>query len=148
VAVFVINEWLWADLSGDNGRDHQLQTVRLIENLVVSDHKVVVIEGSQFDRKAWNLCKSANSLVIQAVVAFVLNIRQNSDRCQILKPEVVAALPDELAAATKPDDHYLIQAQLAVNGAIVVTTDAPLRGALVATGLPCISREEFLASYF
>ncbi len=148
MAVFVINEWLWADLSGANGTERQLQTVSLIGNFVASNHQIVVIEGSQFDRKAWNLCKSGNHLVVQAVVAFVVNIRQNSDRCLILKPEAAVELPDEFTKATKPDDHYLIQAQLAVNGAILVTTDAPLRKALDRTGLPCIFREEFLDSYF
>ncbi len=148
MAVFVINEWLWADLSGENGRDHQLQIVSLIENLAVSEHQVVVIEGSQFDRKAWSLCKSANQLVVQAVVAFVVSIRQNSDRCLILKPDAAAVLPDEIAVKTKPDDHYLIQAQLAVDGAVLVTTDAPLRAVLDGAGLPCISREEFLDNYF
>jgi hypothetical protein len=64
--------------------------------------------------------------------------------CTGRKGEAVAALPEELAAAAKPDDHYLIQAQLAVDGAIVVTTDNPLREALDSADLPCISREEFL----
>ncbi|MFZ0761906.1 MAG: hypothetical protein WAM69_18320 [Candidatus Sulfotelmatobacter sp.] len=148
MAVFVINEWLWADLSGENGRGHQLKTVTLIENLVQSNHQIVVIEGSQFDRKAWSLCKSTNHMVVQAVVAFVVNIRQNSDRCLILKPQAATALPAELAAAIKPDDHYLIQAQFAVEGAIIVTTDAPLRQVLDRAGLPCIFREEFLDNYF
>jgi len=148
VAVFVINEWLWADLSGDNGRDRQLAAVSLIGHLAVSEHRIVVIEGSQFDRKAWNLCKSTDALVVRSVVAFVKDIRQNSDRCLILRAEAAPALPDELAAGIKPDDHYLIQAQLAVEKAILVTTDNPLREALARTGLSCISREEFLRTCF
>jgi hypothetical protein len=147
VAAFVINEWLWADLSGDNGRALQFQAIRLIENLIASDHQIVVIEGSEFDRKAWKLCKSSNELVIQAVVAFVTSIRQDSDRCLILKPDAVVALSNELAAVIKPDDHYLIQAQQAVEGSIIVTTDNPLRGILRGAGLVCISREEFFSAF-
>jgi hypothetical protein len=148
VAVFVINEWLWADLSGDNGIGHQRRAVSLIGDLVVCDHRIVIIEGSQFDRKAWNLCKSANALVVRSVVAFVKDIRQNSDRCRILKPEEAADLPDEFAARIKPDDRYLIQAQLAVAGAILVTTDNPLREVLGSIGLSSMSREEFLSTCF
>jgi hypothetical protein len=108
----------------------------------------VIIEGSQFDRKAWNLCKSTNPLVVRSVVAFVKDVRQNSDRCLILKPEAAATLPDELAERIKPDDRYLIQAQLAVAGAVLVTTDNPLREVLGRAGLGCMSREEFLANCF
>jgi hypothetical protein len=143
VAVFVINEWLWADLAEDNGRDRQLQAVGLIQSLVASTHQIVVIEGSRFDQNAWNLCKNNSSLVVKAVVAFVLNIRQNSDRCLILKPDRVGTLPDALSAAIKPDDHYLVQAQLAVIGSIVVTTDNPLRQALLNAGHLCLLRDEF-----
>lgn len=144
MAVFVINEWLWADLSGANSRGHQIEAISLIEHLVTCDHQIVVIEGSEFDRKAWNLCKSTDTLVVKSVVAFVKDIRQNSDRCLILRPEAAAPLPDGLAAEIKPDDRYLIQAQLAVAGAIIVTTDGPLREALHRFGLGCITREEFL----
>jgi rRNA-processing protein FCF1 len=65
-----------------------------------------------------------------------------------LKPEDVVNIPEDLASATKPDDHYLIQALLMMDGAILVTTDNPLREALGKAGLNCISREEFLNSYF
>ncbi len=144
MAAFVINEWLWHDLAGDNGRDRQLQAVNLIENLVASEHQIVVIQGSRFDQKAWSLCNHANQLVVGSVVAFVNSIRLNSDRCRILNPSEVGALPEHLTVAIKPDDHYLIQAQLAVDGATVVTTDNPLRRALENAGLSCVSRDEFL----
>ncbi len=149
MAVFVINEWLWADLSGSNGRDNQLQAASLIDNLVVSDHRIVIIEGSSFDQKAWNLCRNINNLIVQRLAGFYVSaVRQNSDRCQILKPEAIADLPNELAYATKQDDHYLIQALLTVTGAILVTTDNPLRETLGRARLNCISREEFLRDYF
>jgi len=60
----------------------------------------------------------------------------------------VVALSDDLASSIKPDDHYLIQAQLNVSGAVLVTTDTPLREVVLKTGLQCLSREEFLSTYF
>lgn len=148
MAVFVINEWLWADLSRDNGQDRQLQAVNLIDSIGRSAHRIVIIEGTAFDRKAWNLCKAAGAIVQRIAGIYVSVIRQNSDRCQILKPEEIEDLTNELASMTKPDDHYLIQALLAVEGAILVTTDNPLRESLSRAGLSCISREEFLVTYF
>ncbi len=148
MAIFVMNEWLWADLSGSNGPLAQREAFSVIEKLPASDHRIVVIEGSSFDRKAWNLCKSTNLIVQRIAGVYVANVRQNSDRCQILKPEAVDALPNELASAIKPDDQYLVQAQLSVSGAVLVTTDDPLRKAVGEAGLSCLSREEFLRTYF
>lgn len=148
MAIFVINEWLWHDLLGSNGLLNQRQAFAVIEKLPASDHRIVVIEGSSFDRKAWNLCKNTDLIVQRIAGAYVRNVRQNSDRCQLLKPEAVVALPDELASAIKPDDQYLVQAQLSVSEAILVTTDDPLREAVGKAGLSCLSREVFLRTYF
>ena len=149
MAIFVINEWLWADLSGSNGLLAQREAFNVIEKLTMSDHRIVVIEGSSFDRKAYNLCKSTNPMIVQRIAgAYLKNVRQNSNKCLILKPDAAVVLPDQLASATKLDDHYLVQAQLSVIGAILVTTDEPLREAVGKAGLSCLSREKFLSTYF
>ena len=149
MAVFVINEWLWADLSGSNGNEAQREAFGVIENLPSSDHRIVIIEGSKFDQKAWNLCGNTHPMTVQRIAGiYVSTVRVNADRCQILKPEAVVDIPQNLASATKPDDHYLIQALLTVQGAILVTTDNPLREVIGRAGLGCMTREEFLSSYF
>jgi predicted nucleic acid-binding protein len=79
---------------------------------------------------------------------YVANLRLNSDRSLILRPEDVPTLPNELASAVDPDDHYLVQAQLSTAGAILVTTDGDLCQAVNQAGLACITREEFLSTYF
>jgi hypothetical protein len=144
--IFVINEWLWSDLSGENGLPAQRETFQVIEKLPPSDHQIVVIENSPFDRKGWYLCRGDNPMVVQRIGGvYKESIRLNSDRCLILKQEEVAALPPELASAANNDDHYLLQAQLTVPGAVLVTTDADLREAARNAGLSCMSRVEFLA---
>jgi hypothetical protein len=149
MAVFVINEWLWADLSGDNGLEAQRQGFGVIEKLAASDHQIVIIEGSAFDEKAWNLCRNEMPMIVRRMAGvYVVGMRQNSDRCHILKAEEVVSLPSDLAMSIKGDDHYLVQAQLSVAGAIIVTTDNPLREALDAATLRCMSRQEFLDTYF
>lgn len=148
MALFVINEWLWADSSGGNGLGAQRQAFDCIAKLATSEHQIVVIEGSRFDQKMWDLCKSTNAIVIGLVRVFRNNVRQNSDRCLLLNPEAVADLPNELASSINLDDHYLIRAQLTVTGAILVTTDTPLRETVTQAGLQCLSREKFLSQYF
>jgi|HubBroStandDraft_4_1064222.scaffolds.fasta_scaffold62957_1 hypothetical protein len=148
MAVFVINEWLWADSSGENGLQAQRETFNFVTQFAVSEHRMVFIEGSAFDQKAWKLCKSTNVIVGAIASAFVRSVRQNSDRCLILKPEGVITIPDELAAATKPEDHYLLHAMMSVGDSILITTDGPLREAVSRAGLACFSREDFFRIYF
>ena len=148
MAAFVVNEWLWADSSGENGPDAQRQAFQVITMLANSDHQIVIIEGSAFDQKAWKLCKSPDSMVAQRIAGlYVVSVRQNSDRCVILKPHEAAVLPDELALRIKSDDHYLVQALLTVGGSVLVTTDEPLLEIAATFGLRCSHRHEFLAAH-
>ena len=148
MAVFVINEWLWADLSGSNGLQAQRESFSFIECFPSVEHQIVIIEGSAFDRKAWNLCRNDNPMVVQRIAgAYITSIRQNSDRCLILKPEVIVPLSAELVRTVKPDDHYLVQALMSAAGSILVTTDAPLRQIVTDVGLNSMSRDEFLTIF-
>jgi hypothetical protein len=148
VAIFVINEWLWEDVSGSNGLNGQREAFKVINKLASSEHQIVVIEGSAFDRKAWRLCKNDIPMIVQRIAGlYVERVRWATERCMVLNPADVLDLPPELAAAVKGDDHYLVQALRSVPGAILVTTDGPLREAVTAAGLLCLSREAFLVTY-
>ncbi len=147
MATFVINEWLWEDSSGVNGEGLQRQAFELIKSLAVSEHRIVMIEGSPFDQKAWSLCRGTSTIIRAIVKVFIANLRQDSDRCLILKPRSAVFVPEQLAASTNRDDHYLLEAQRAVEGAILVTTDESLLEAVRNAGLPCLTREEFLRTY-
>jgi rRNA-processing protein FCF1 len=144
VAIFVINEWFWADSSGRNGQTSQRQALDVIENLARSQDQIVVIVGSAFDRKAWACCNSADAYARRLAGAFHSVIRVNSERCRLVPIEDAAVLPEQLASTINADDHYLVRAQLTIEGAVLVTTDAPLREAVQRAGLPCLSREEFI----
>jgi hypothetical protein len=148
VAIFVINEWLSHDSSGENGAEAQRQALVVIQGLANSDHQIVVIEGSPFDQKSMALCKSSDISVVVIVKIYMTTIRVNSDRCVLLKAAKAAELPEDLAGAVKPDDHYLLRAQRSWPEAVLVTTDQPLREAVLRYGMKCLSREEFLARYF
>jgi hypothetical protein len=148
VATFIINEWLPEDSSGINGRKAQTEALTVITTLAASDHQIVVIEQSPFEQKFWNLCKVNNDVVIQGIArAYMKDLRWNLDRCIILKPQETAPIPETLAAATKPDDHYLLHAQVTVQGTILVTTDQDLCQAAKQANLSCMSRNEFLQAY-
>ena len=145
MATYVINEWLPEDSSGANGRQKQAEALKVITSLAASNHQIVVIERSAFEQKFFSLCKNNSDRTIRGIArAYMMDLGFNLDRCVRLKLEETAPLPEALAAATKADDHYLLHAQLTVEGAILVTTDSTLCEAAKQANLGCISREEFL----
>ncbi len=148
MALFVINEWLWADISGVNGPRALSHAVSFIEAIPRSEHKLVILSGSCFDQKAWALCKNQTNIGAHVAKIFVVDIRQNSDHVLIIHPESATNLPAELESKVKPDDQYLVRLLITVTGAILVTTDAPLREILNEFDLPSMSREQFLSEYF
>ena len=148
MACFVINEWLWEDLAGHNSKMARRESFDFLTKFVASDHQMVWVEGSAFDRKAWALCKSRDTIGQRIGGIFVKDIRQDLDRCIVLKYDDTAVLPEEVAARVKDDDEYLVRAQLSVAGSILVTTDPDLCSVVSNHGLPCMSRDEFLKMYF
>jgi hypothetical protein len=148
VADFVINEWLWSDLSGINGGQKQREAFKVVQKLPASEHRIVVIEKSRFVQKAWELCKSPDQIVGRIAALFMNNVWANSDRFLVLSADDPCEIPADLANSTKSDDHYLVRALLSVEGAILVTTDNDLHGAVNRAGLSVLFRDEFLSTYF
>ncbi len=147
MAYFIVNEWLWDHIKA--GDSHERATAsKLLKALVASNHRLVLVEDSPFDHKAWASCKSRDMVVQRLGVIFLQTFRINLDRCHRLRLADLPPLPDMLAKQVNPDDHYLAQAQLALPGAIVVTTDTKLRDTLQKNRIHCISREQFLSEYF
>jgi hypothetical protein len=144
VQVYVINEWFWADLGGENGLQQQRETFEFLTRFAKSTLQMLVVEGSSFDQKAWALCSSNAGVLTVIGKAFVTEIRLNSDRCRMLRPDELASLPESLFSRVKPDDRYLAQTCLTISGAVLATTDAPLFKAAAAHGITCITREEML----
>ncbi len=150
MALFVINEWIWHDVAGQNevSGPRQQQAFDFIVKLTASDHQIVVVQGSAFDEKLKDNYYSNRALPRRIARIFFADVRDNLDRCLVRKSDDIPALSEELAASIKQKDHYLLQAQLSAPGSIIVTTDAPLCQRVRQAGLPCLSREEFLRTYF
>ena len=142
----MLNEWLWSDVSGERGEANQAETGRFLEAFLQSGDRVVVVRGSAFDTKAWKQCKSLDSRALLLARRFVRSIRFDPDKCLLLESTALPALPKELTRPVNVDDHYLVQAQLAVPGSVVVTTDSALRQVLLGHGLRCEDRDAFLRS--
>ncbi len=145
--MFVINEWLWADIE-DTGARHT-EAAMFVGAFFQSTHQLVMVLESKFDRKALASCKSENPNARLLAVRF-LNRRFDLERCMLLRTGELAELTPQLAARVNKDDHYLVRALLTVEGSVLVTHDSKLRQALADAGLSdrCLTREEFLEQNF
>ena len=136
---YILNEWFWEDICGNNTLSDQQKVVRFLNLLLTTTDRIVIIIGSKFDKKAWYACREEQHGVGKS---FLLGIRQDLSRCKLLKESEVPIFPDELKNKVKDDDYYLVQAALAVPNSIIVTTDNPLITSMRETGIPCIHRDE------
>jgi len=148
MALYILNEWLWADIVGENDHPNRREALALIDTLRRSSDLVVIVQDSPFERKSFGACKSHDLLTSQIAGAFAKAIRQDLTRCRILRPHEVEPLPEEFRRdGVKPDDDYLIQAQRACPEATIVTTDRPLAAILARHSVPWLFRDAFLKAY-
>jgi hypothetical protein len=144
---FVINEWIWADISGANGNKGRILAINFLEAFLNSPHQIVIVLGSAFDKKAWQLCNHQEDLVKRIATLFVVQIRQTA-RARRIDPNELKELSDVLSAQVKDDDQYLARVLITIPEAILVTTDTKLLTILSEQKFKVISREEFLRTYF
>jgi hypothetical protein len=146
--MFVVNEWLWSDVAGQNHEVRRAQATAFIEEFPKRDHRLVLVKGSKFDHKAWRACSSHDERTARAGKLFAVNIRIDLDRCIPIEEVDLPRLDEALAAQVNPDDHYLLRAQLAFPEAFIATTDQRLIDTLRAHQTPVLTREDFLATHF
>jgi hypothetical protein len=148
MALYILNEWLWADIVGENGPPNRSEALALIEKLQQRSDQIVIVQGSPFEAKSFGACKSQDVLTSRIAGVFMKAIRQDLTRCRILGPDEVEPLPEEFRRdGVKPDDDYLVQARRACPEATIVTTDHPLAAILDKHGVPWRFRDDFLRDY-
>jgi hypothetical protein len=146
----ILDEWVWADLSGANGEEAQRETFRLLQRVFEKCDQLVTVEGSPFLRKYFNmmaLCVNQGDLRWTIVRVFRAQFFQNSQKLHLLQEGSLPDTPPELEHKVKEDDQYLVRAYLAANADLLVTTDNPLMEALSECGIRCMNRDTFISSY-
>jgi hypothetical protein len=144
VVELVLNEWVWADLSGQNGQGRQKDVVRLILKLQTGTDRVVVVKGSAFQAKLWRATKSSDPIEIEGARVFK-SIVFDADRCRLIQQSDLAPAPDP--PICKDDDLYLVRAQATVADSVVVSTDGDLIDAIRRTGGAAEHRDAWLGPY-
>jgi hypothetical protein len=143
VAWWVINEWLLEDLRGANGAERQRQTVEFLSKLVKRCDGIVVVRGSAWWRKAFDLMKRSDDPAVREASKFLhLQVLRDSQKCRQLSQENLCPLPCALRQIVKPDDWYLVQAYLTAKADAIITTDGSLKEVLSSHNLPVLLRGE------
>ena len=146
MADYVLNEWVWGDLRGENGVEKQGETFKLLCVMLEKADRLVVVKGSAFDKKAWDLC-GADDVLLRKMGAFYRgNFRFNSGACIELNQAGLGGLPDVLADV-EARDRYLVQSLRAVAGSILISTDRYLLAVVNRNGMNCQHRDEFVPVY-
>ena len=141
---FIIDEWLWSDLNGDNGEQKQKEAFSFLETLYKKCDKIAVAKSSKFQQKEWNFSKSATDLIKRKIVKFYWQ----SIRWNFLKYEEIDIEREEIVVIENidPDDIYLIKTHYKTKASII-TTDNKLINALRSKNIPCKQRDQFLQDY-
>lgn len=59
---FVIDEWLWADLWGENGQEVQRESFLFLQKVFQQCDQLITVEGSPFLEKFYKLAKEASTI--------------------------------------------------------------------------------------
>ena len=145
----VIDEWLWADLRGENGADYQRESLAALQAVFDRCDMLVAVRRSPFLQKLWVMAKEActDAIARRAVKIFRAQFLWNAEKLELLDECQLAQLPAHLEGQIKDDDLYLVRAYYASCADFLITTDEPLIEALSAHDVKCQHRAEFVRKY-
>jgi len=131
---FVVNEWIFHDLSGENGWEAQDETFRFLQRVKERCDTIAVLRGSRWTEKAFELMTLSEQTARRLSKFLHLEILQNSKKCQYIDPGQIKGLPQDILANIPADDAYLFELYHSVGADVLVTTDEHLVQA--ASSLP------------
>jgi len=143
---YIIDEWLWSDLCGENGPDKQKEAFDFIQMLCKKCDKIIVAKGSPFEEKTFNFFEQANNDIFKKKIAkfYKNHIMFNSKKYQKVDISDVEDIPIQ---GIKPDDMYLIKTYKKIENATIITTDNKLIEILKQNNIDCCDRDNFLKNY-
>lgn len=147
---YILDEWVFSDLQGENGEGKQIETREFLTLLVKICDKIVIPKNSPITNKILDLMKVQIPAIRQFNRFFEQKILRNSKKTLLVKQEELKPLSESMIMLLHRKDHHLIQTCLTVNKATFVSTDRRLAGQL--DSFPSIKsrlrmRDEFVCEY-
>jgi len=145
----VLDEWLWADLRGENQREAQRESFWLLQKVFDQCDQLVTVDGSPFLQKFYDLCEEASTGDPRRAIVrtFRDQFLYNSEKLHRLQESDLPEVPREIEGNIKDDDKYLVRAYLAAGAELLVTTDEQLMEALNNCGIRCRDRKSVISDY-
>lgn len=143
--IFVLNEWIFHDLWGENGTDKQRESLEFLSVFQSSDDKFVIPAEPRWTRKAYHLMRMPD-VRIRGISRLLQSLLRNPDRA--IQQETTPEIPESLLNQLPEEDVYLASAYLSVGADMLVTTDEGLFKSVSGSEIiSCRMRDEFLAGY-
>lgn len=146
----VIDEWIYSDLSGENGPEKTSETFLFLVKLLEICDRLVIVKQSKVEQKIekW-LAHSGEKPSNRAMSAFYQKgFLFNKDKIILKNLDLLPLLDKKIAKLVNPDDHYLIRAHLGLNNSFILTTDERLQRALSGQkNIKIELRDTFVANY-
>jgi len=144
----VLNEWIFDDLQGTNGKEAQKISFLFLEKLVGKCDHIAVLSGTPWMDKAYKLMKHTDLELRRISRYFHLNILKNPQKCRILNNLDIQALREEIKKQIPEEkDYYLAEIYFSCKADLLITTDKPLYDALIKIDVNIKLREGFLKEY-
>ena len=145
--LYVLNEWVFHDLLGENGRKRFQETVSFVDAFVASGDQLVRPAEKRWLCKAGRLMRLSSPVGRLASKAF-RTLLWDLNRTIHQNTVDLTSVPPVLAKQTPPEDLYLVAAYIQADADLLVTTDETLFNALAnASNLNCVMRDPFLDNY-
>ncbi|OGH57628.1 MAG: hypothetical protein A3G34_13915 [Candidatus Lindowbacteria bacterium RIFCSPLOWO2_12_FULL_62_27] len=145
----ILDEWLWADLLGENGVERQKQASAFLLAIRTICNPIVIVKGSKFERKTFNFWKNAGfDATLRKIAKFYRSeFWSNSVKTIRIEAGQLKPLWGDLQKQVNPDDHYILQAYFTIQKCVIVTTDTRLKPLLDSKNIDCKYRDEFVSEY-
>lgn len=148
MADIVVDEWLWADLSGSNTLKNQGEALEFLETVFRVCDRIVTVKGKKFNQKAADFWKHTDPKRRKIARYYYENFLSNPAKLVNIEESTLEPIPEYISQkVTDEDDYYLIQAYITAGASVIVTTDSDLLRAEIDNDIKCQHRNEFVASY-
>ena len=146
--LIVLNEWIFHDLGGGNGRNSQIESFEFLEALIQKPDRIAVLIGSPWITKAYRLMKHHDPLVLAMGKTLNQSVLLDQNKCLQLTPHDLVVLPVELQEIDLKNDKYLFDVFYSANAELIVTSDRRLIEKVTGVeSVHLVLRENFLENY-
>jgi len=143
---FILDEWFWHDLMGDNMKTKQNETMQFLLTIIKKCDVLICAKPSGFNKKEiefYKLANTSNNPLFKNIFKIWRSIRLDSQKYKEFEIKNEQNVP----VGIKEDDKYLWNLYMINRDCIIITTDNDLIKILNDLNVKCEHRDKFLKEY-